>query len=345
MKEPEKEIITISYRFLLQILWKEKILFSLIVFIFIGFGLLHAFLAKEQFVSEGKILPELQSKNGKFDNLAGLASLAGIDVNNMDGSDAIRPDIYPYILKSTPFFLALFQQEIKTKENKTLKFQDYYHQYIENGEEISEKNLRKYPVKEDGFLVLNRSSERRIEKLEKLIDASIDIKSGIISIAVKMPDPVVAAKVARFSMDYLTNYITKYRTDKQKKDVDFLEGKVQAAKGKYYSSQTQKAQYSDQFQLPTIRLQSADIQRERIEADYRTNSTFYNELLKKYEEAKIRLQQETPVFQVLEPPTTPADKTEPKRALILISYMFLGGIIAIIATLIKNKNFKQVIFI
>lgn len=345
MKESVQDNIAINYKALFQVFWKEKTLFILIILSFIALGFLHAFIVKEQFVSEGKILPEIQSKNGKFDNLAGLASLAGLDINNIDGSDAIRPDMYPYILKSTPFFLALFQQEIKTKDNKTLKFEDFYHQYIEDGKKIDDKNLRKFPVKEDGFLVLNRLSEKRIDKLKKLIDASIDIKSGIISISVKMPDPVVAAKITHFSMVYLTDYITKYRTDKQKVDVDFLEAKVQAAKGKYYSSQTQKAQYSDQFQLPTIRLQSADIQRERIEADYRTASTFYNELLKKYEEAKIRLQQETPVFQVLEPPITPTDPAEPKKVLILISYIFLGGITSIIAALIKDKNFKQVIFI
>lgn len=345
MKESLNDNVTINFKALFKIFWKERVLFLIVILTFIGLGLLHAFMAEEQFVSEGKILPEVQSKNGKFDNLAGLASLAGVDINNMDGSDAIRPDIYPYILESTPFFLALFQYKITTKDNKVLKFEDFYHQYLENGKNIEDKDFRKFPVKEDGFLVLNRLSEKRIENLKKRIEASIDIKSGIISISVKMPDPVVAAKVAHFSMIYLTDYITKYRTNKQKKDVDFLEIKVKAAKGKYYSTQTQKAQYSDQFQLPTIRLQSADVQRERIEGDYRTASTFYNELLKKYEEAKIRLQQETPVFQVLEPPVSPTDHAEPKRLLILISYMFLGGIIASIITLLKNKNFKQVIFI
>lgn len=143
-------------------------------------------------------------------------------------------------------------------------------------------------------------------------------------------------------MDYLTEYVTEYRTVKAKKDLDFLADKVAAARGKFYTKQSQKAQYADQFQAPTIRLQSADIQRERIESEYRISSSFYNELLKKYEEAKIKLQQETPVFQILEPPVAPTQKSEPKKAVILLAFAVVGGLISTIMALLVRKNYKQV---
>lgn len=343
MQELDNDIISINFKAFFQILWKEKLLFSSIIILFAGLGLWYGFTAQEQFVSEGKILPELQSQGGKLGGLAGLASLAGVDLGSTAGTDAIRPDLYPDVLKSTPFFLELFNQKVTNRENKSMLFEQFYHQIVEKGKEIEEKNKKKFPVKENGFLVLNHLSEDRIKDLKERITANIDKKSGVVIISVKMPDPVIAAGIARFSMVYLTEYVTRYRTDKAKKDLDFLEERVNLARGKLYSNQVKKAQYSDQFQLPTIRLQSADIQRERIESEYRISSTFYTELLKKYEEAKIKLQQETPVFQVLDPPIAPTQKREPKRAIILLISLFLGGVVALVTVLIRKKNYKKVI--
>lgn len=343
MQEREDDSSSISYKALFKIIWKEKILFFLIPIVVGGLGLWYAFSLQEEFTANGRILPELQSKGGKFGGLQGLASLAGLDLGNIEGTEAIRPDLYPDVLKSTPFFLELFKQTVTTRDNKQISFENFYHSVVEQGREIPEKYTKKFPVKENGFLVLNPVNETRIENLKKRIQVGIDKKSGIINISVKMPDPVVAAGVARFSMIYLTEYVTRYRIDKAKKDLSFLEEKVDAARGKFYSTQTKKAQYSDQFQLPTMRLQSADIQRERLESEYRMSSAFYNELLKKYEEAKIKVQQETPVFQVLEPPVVPTKKSEPKKASILLVALFLGGILGILVILVKNKNYKQVI--
>lgn len=343
MQEENGDIITINFKAFFQVIWREKVLFVLIVLFFASLGLWYAFTAQEQFVSEGKILPELQAQGGKLGSLAGLASLAGVDLGSTAGTEAIRPDLYPDVLKSTPFFLELFNQKVTNRENKTMSFEQFYHQIVEKEAAIQEKSKKKFPVKENGFLVLNSLSEDRIKDLKERIKADIDKKSGVVNISVKMPDPVVAAGIARFSMVYLTEYVTRYRTDKAKKDLDFLEERVNLARGKLYNNQVKKAQYSDQFQLPTIRLQSADIQRERIESEYRISSTFYTELLKKYEEAKIKLQQETPVFQVLDPPIAPTKKSEPKKAIILLFALFLGGIMAMITVLIRKKNYKQVI--
>lgn len=342
MEELRKDIVTLNLKAFFQILWKEKILFVEIIILFAGISIYYAFTQKDEFVSEGKILPEIQTKGGKFRGLAGLASLAGVDISAGEGTDAFRPDLYPDILQSTPFFLDLFRQNVTTKDNHQVSFEAFYHQIIEGDKEIEEKKNKKFPVKENGFLVLSRLNEDRIFDLKKRIQASIDKKTGVISISVKMPDPVVAASITRFSMVYLTNYITHYRTEKDKKNLDFLKEKVDAARGKFYSTQTRKAQYNDQFQLPTIRLQLADIQRERIESEYRMSSVFYDELVKKYEEANINYQESIPIFQVLTPPAAPTQKSEPKRLVLLLVSIALGSFVAIFIIMIKKQNYKKI---
>ncbi|UTA68412.1 MULTISPECIES: Wzz/FepE/Etk N-terminal domain-containing protein [Emticicia] len=344
MKESTNNTVSLNFKALFQVIWKEKILIFMIILASAGIGLWYGFSQKEQFTAQGKILPEMLGRGGlRLGNLAGIASLAGVDIGSADGTEAVRPDLYPDILKSTPFFLELFKQPVVTRDNRKITFEQFYEGEFEKKSDEKQKDTVKAPHNQNGVLVIGKKYERRIQALKARIVGVIDKKSGVINISVKMPDPYVAAEVANFAMNYLTQYVTRYRVDKAQKDLDFLEERVNVAKGKYYFNQTKKAQYSDQFQESTMRLQSADIQRERIESEYRMASTFYNELLKKYEEAKIKVQQETPVFKVLEPPTVPTRKSEPRKSLILLVAVFIGGLIALIAALIRNNNYSKVI--
>ncbi|WP_367914024.1 Wzz/FepE/Etk N-terminal domain-containing protein [Leadbetterella sp. DM7] len=339
-----EEEIRIDFRALFKIIWKEKWWIMLITTVVTALGVTYALLAREEFETQGKILPELQGKGaGNLSQFAGLASLAGIDLSSMGGTgvDAVRPDLYPDVITSTPFYLELFKTSIHTRADEKMTFEKYYHIVIEEGEKPKEKLLKIYPVKEEGIIVLNRLNEIRLKDLRKRITAGIDKKTGVITINTTMPDPVVAAEVAKFAMEYLMEYVKSYRTEKLRQDVDYLENQVKTSRGKYYSTQEKKARYTDQFQ--DMRLQSADVQRERIESEYKLSSSFYNELLKKYEEAKFKLHQETPVFKVLEPPLAPAKRTKPKRSIIAIGFAIFGGAIGFGSVLIKKENYRRVL--
>lgn len=342
--EEEKDIISIDFSAFFKIIWKEKVWVILITLLFTIGGIAYALFVREEFVSTGKILPEYQSKTAGLGQFAGLASLAGIDVSNAGGvgSDAIRPDLYPDVLKSTPFFLELFKVKVHTKDNKEMTFIQFYDTFVLDNE-IEEKDTKiKFPTSNQ-YIAVSYQTEKNLKDLRERISAVIDKKSGLITVTVKLPDPVVATIITDYSMNFLTNYITNYRTEKAKRDLDFLAERLDAAKGKYYNNQAKKAQYSDQNQLSMMKLQTADLQRERIESEYKISSTFYNTLLQKYEEAKLKLQQETPVIKVLEPPVVPNKRSEPKRAIVIILATFLGSILGIIFVLIRKKNYKLVV--
>lgn len=342
--EKEKDIVSIDFGAFFKIIWKEKNWIILIVLLSAGLGVIGALSLKEEFVSSGKILPEYQSKVGGLGQLSGLASLAGIDVGSATGGggDAIGPNLYPDVLNSTPFFLDLFKIKVKTKDNKEMTFGQFYDTFILDNK-IEEKDTKiRFPTSNQ-YIAVSYQTEKNLQDLRERISAVIDKKTGLIAVTVKLPDPLVATIVTDYSMNFLANYITNYRTEKAKRDLNFLAERLDAAKGKYYNNQAKKAQYSDQYQLSMMKLQAADLQRERIESEYKISSTFYNTLLQKYEEAKLKLQQETPVIKVLEPPVVPNKKSEPKRAVIVLIATFLGGILGIIFGLIRKKNYKLVI--
>jgi uncharacterized protein involved in exopolysaccharide biosynthesis len=339
--EEKEDIITIDFKALFKILWKEKLWILLITSVFTLGGIWYAFTAREEFVSEGKLLPEISGGNGS--SLGGLANLVGIggfELGIKNNTDAIRPDLYPDILKSTPFFMNLLKKEITTKGAQKEVFEKFYHKDIEEEKKIDPKFLETPKGKPEGVVVINRLTENRIKDLKERISAAIDKKTGVISISVKMPDPVVAADVAKFAIDYMTTYITNYRTEKIRKEVNFLSDKVAASKGKYYATQERKAQYTDMFQAPTIRLQTADVQRERLESEYKISANVYNELLKKLEEAKLKLHQETPIFQIAQAPVVPNLKSEPRKSVIILFFFFLGNVLGIGSIFFKNRNYR-----
>lgn len=345
--EESQDSISINFGELWKLIKSNKRKLLLITSIFTVLGAVYAFSLKNEFVSEGKILPEFQGKGSNLGGLAGLASLAGVDINSATGGsiDAVRPDLYPYVLQSTSFFLELLKQKVKTKDGKQIAFEKFYDEIIKDGDIKEEDTKLKFPEQKESYIAVSKYREETIKDLKKRVTASIDKKTGVITINVKTPDPVVSALLTKYSMDYLTSYITTYRTDKVKRDLNYLETQLQKAKGKYYANQERKAQYGDGFQLGTIKLQSADVQRERIDVEYKTSSNVYNSLLQRYEEAKLKVQQETPVFKILEPPVVANKKSEPRRSIILIISFIIGFVIATILLLLRKNNYKKVFYL
>ncbi|WP_341226365.1 Wzz/FepE/Etk N-terminal domain-containing protein [uncultured Arcticibacterium sp.] len=337
----EEDVFTVDLKAFLKVIWKEKLLIFGIILVFAILGIWFAFSLKKEYVSEGKILPEISSGGGgSLGGLADLVGIGGFELGMKNNTDAIRPDLYPDVIKTAPFFLGLLEQTFITQNSDSIRFNEYCDLYIiESSEESTQEAFKGRP---EGVIVLDQLTESKIKELRERVVGSIDKKSGVISISAKMPDPVIAAEIAHYAMNYLTGYVSTYRTEKLRSEVDFLENKVASAKGTFYKDQSKKAVYEDQFSAATMRLKSADVQRERIESEYKMSTSIYNELLKKYEESKLKLKQETPIFQILEPPMAPNLASEPKKGFILGVFILIGFLVSLVATLFVKKNHRKV---
>jgi len=69
----------------------------------------------------------------------------------------------------------------------------------------------------------------------------------------------------------------------------------------------------------------------------------YSELAKQLETQRLQVKQDTPLFTVLKPVTTPIQKSGPKRAMILVVYLFLGFVLSLGVVLGKKylADFKK----
>jgi uncharacterized protein involved in exopolysaccharide biosynthesis len=174
-------------------------------------------------------------------------------------------------------------------------------------------------------LVLNLSKEEFevVETLRGKISASLDEKSGIVSVTVTLPDNVAAAAVTEYTIRELTEYLTEYRTEKVLRDLTFVEEQLATAEVRFEAAQLALAEFRDSNQGNLSARAQTDEQ--RLNSEYQIAFNLYNSLTQQYEEAKLKVQETTPVFKTLEPVQVPIND-ETSGAMILIIFIMLSGI-------------------
>jgi uncharacterized protein involved in exopolysaccharide biosynthesis len=311
-------------------------------------GVFIAINTPNEYVSQVQILPELESKDaaGGLSKFKSLAGLAGVDLSSLSSSEAVRPDLYPNILQSTPFLMDVMAMKIYAyKYKQTLAMSRFL---AENNKQslmtkIFGESVEK--IDKDAIVInpkdipsetirLDKKQDELIKDLQKRIGATLDKKSGVISISVKMQDPVVAATIVKYSQDYLTQYVVKYRTEKTKNDIIFLNDRISEAKRRYDNALYAYSSYQDRNKSLFLNIAKDEGKKMQYEVDLSYN--LYAELAKQLEEAKIKVHRETPIFKVLEPAQIPVKKSEPKRSLMVIGFAFLGLMLSVIWVLARN---------
>lgn len=318
-------------------------------------GAVYSLTMVNEYTSTVKMLPEIDAKQGGgLSGLKSLAGLAGVDLGGTSSTEAIRPDLYPNIVQSTPFLLATLDKKIYVaKKNKwltvnelfgkeaikpTLSFGGSEEDDVEKDKKDNEINLKNIPKQalESDVVKIDKKVDSKILALKSRISAEIDKKSGIITINVKMPDPVAAAALATHAQNYLAEYVTKYRTQKAKFDLNFLSKRKNEAKDQYDKALFNLSSYRDQNR--NLFLNVARDQEKKLQYEVDIAFNLYSNLSTQLEDAKIKVQKEMPVIKILEPAQVPVNKSEPKRSIITLGALFLGFILSAGYVFVKSQK-------
>jgi uncharacterized protein involved in exopolysaccharide biosynthesis len=304
-------------------------------------GLIYALSLRNEYTASVRVMPELKSPTGAggLGELRSLAGLAGVNLDNAGVSETIRPDLYPDVLQSTPFNIYLLQQPISTSNKSVSSLQSYMTDestglfgstsHDEKGEgEQRVKRVAKATVE------LTEEQENLSDELAKRISVAIDKKNGIITLSAVMPDPKVAATIASKTLEYLSKYVSDYRTGKARQQVNFLTKQVNEARRRYESAEFALYNYRDKNR--SLFLNTAKIEEQRLQADYQLAQEIYTNLSRQLEQSRIKVQEEEPVFQILEPARVPSHKSGPKRTVTIVAFVFFGAILGFIIFFVRR---------
>ncbi len=298
-------------------------------------GLVIAFSIPREYATSVKLAPEISDPKAAAGGLGALASIAGLSSGAASGADAVYPQLYPDVVSSVPFITSLFNVEVETKEDgEKFTVQQYMEDetsspwwsvilgvpgkiigLIKADEEVEEGH------KLNNFQ-LTKDEADLVEALSKRVTANVDQKTSVVTIDVKMQDPLVSAMLADTVVTRLQEYVTSYRTNKARQDLEYAEKLNKEAQQEYYRAQQRYADYLDRNQGLAFR--SAQITRDRLENETTLAFNLYNQTAQQVQKAKAKVQETTPVYAVVTPATVPIKPAAPRKVLILAGFIFLA---------------------
>jgi len=140
-----------------------------------------------------------------------------------------------------------------------------------------------------------------------------------------MPEALPSAQLAQRAQELLQQQITEFKTQKAAANLEFIQQRYYEVQSQYNQTQEALASFSDRNKNVTSAVAQTEF--ERLRNDYNLAYSIYSEMAKQLEQTKIQVKEDTPVFTVIEPASVPLYKSKPKRTMIMIGFMLIGGVV------------------
>ncbi len=308
-------------------------------------GLIVALSIPKQYTVEVTLSPEMNSSKGS-NGLAGLAaSFLGSSTTLGENMDALNIALSSDIISSTPFLLELLWMKIEIPNKKVSTTLGNYldgqsapwwnyiiglpSTLIEGVKSLfcSEDEINDTDKMMQSPIGLTKEEADKISSLKKLVIASVEKKTGITYISVTLQEPRIAAVVADSVVHKLQEYIINYRTSKAKDDCIYLEKLYKDRQQEYYIAQQKYANYIDSNDH--LVLQSVRAEQERLQNDMSIAFQVYSQVANQLQIARAKIQEEKPVFAVVEPAVIPHRSSSIGLRTYVLIFMFLAVVFTI----------------
>lgn len=323
-------------------------------------GIIVAISIPKQYTVEVTLSPEMG--NNKGGGLSGLAaSFLGSGVSMGDGTDALNASLSADIVSSTPFLLELSNMKVPVLGSEKISLSSYLDEesspwwsYVIGFPGMVIGGVKSLFIEDEdesifldkasqGTIELSKKESQKIESLKKKIVASVDKKTSMTSVTATFQDSKVAAVVADSVVKKLQEYIIDYRTSKSKEDCLYLEKLFKERQQEYYVAQKKYADYMDSHD--NIILQSVRTEQERLQNDMSLAYQVYSQVASQLQVARAKVQEEKPVFAVVEPAVVPLYPSGTSRKVYVLAFIFLSVCIVIFWNLFGKdflNKFKEV---
>lgn len=334
VQEPENDELEIDWMEILRkIIAIRKTLYKA-AGVGLVLGIIIALSIPKQYTVTVTLSPEMGGDKAS----GGLASLASsfLGGGSNNNSDALNVTLAPDIVSSTPFILELFNTRVQTLDGELdttlVTYLDEQKQpwwgYIKSAPGLAIGAIKSLFTEEtDTTATLNpfqltEKEAAKVKGLRQSILAEVDKKTAMTTITVTLQDPKVTAIVADSVVAKLQQYIIDYRIKKAKEDCAYLEELYKERQQEYYDAQSKYAHYFDTNR--NIAFQSVRAEQERLQNDMNLAYQVYSQVAQQLQVARAKIQEEKPVFAVVEPATIPLKPSGTSKKVIFVGIIFLA---------------------
>ena len=347
-----KELEVIDLRLMFQKIWQRKMLFVKVLPIVFILSCLYIICIPRYYTSDTKMAPEMENSMSGG-TLGSIASSFGIDLGDMQTTDAITPLLYPDLMEDNTFVCDLFNIQVESQDGE---IKTSYYEYLKKHQKSPWWSKTLAPVKklfapkENSAVnkskqlnpyLLSRNDNAIIEKIRQDITLNTDKQTGVITINTKAQDALICKTLADSVRTKLQSFITDYRTSKARIDLDYYKKLMEEAKASYERARRLYGSYADANS--EVVLESYRAKQNDLENDMQLKYNNYTAMVTQYQAAKAKVQERTPAFTMIKGASVPIKPTGPKRMIFVIGMMMLacmGCALYILRTDIKSKIIK-----
>ncbi len=285
------------------------------------------------YITDIKLAPEVENPMSGG-TLGSIASTFGFDLSAMQSTDAISPMLYPDLMEDNGFVTKFFDFKVESADGEIkANYHDYllYHQqhpwwaYVTQWlRDLMPKKKEQTVVSGDGQFnpyVLPKTEDDVVEAIKSKITLDVDKKTGVITATIKDQDRLICKTIADSVRSQLQAFITDYRTNKARVDLEYYKKLAAEAKHDYERARQLYGSYSDAN--TDVVLQSFRSKQDDLENDMQLKFNTYSVLSTQLQQAKAKVQERTPAFTLLKGANVPIKPAGPKRMLFVLGMLFL----------------------
>lgn len=343
----------VDFLFFREVIIKNKrwLIYSVLLGVFLG--VFYSLILPNEYTVSVKVLPQVSNSSGSSSSLNSLASIAGVDLGQMNVSNqGIPPNLYPLVKESYNFKFNLANARLNIPGlSDSLFVRDYFDTYVKPnpvlkfGKQVkaiptaiinaiySNQEMEKSRTDLD-LIQLSNKDQRIFELISQRVMVDYDKSNGVVSLAAETQNAIVSTQVVVIALETLQTLITDYKVKKTKDELKFLEVAYLARKAEYEEVKSRLNNFKDTNLI--ISTASAQAKLEQLEQESDLSYSIYSEIARQRESLKVQLIRETPSFSIIQPAVTPIDKTSPRRSLIVVIFTLFSLILTFSILLIKS---------
>ena len=325
---------SIDFMLLYHTLLKYKKLFAKVLGIAFVLGCIYAFSMPKYYKCKVMLAPELSGTRNSS-SLTSIARSFGMKLGSSslgNASEALFPTLYPDLMNSVDFKTSLFPILVRQEDSSETKT---YYDYLLNDQKspwwsaivggiaslFASEDTTELKKKVDPFR-LTKQQASIAKTINQKVVCDVDQKTMVITINVTDQDPLVCATVADSVKQRLQDFITNYRTNKARVDLEYNKKLCAEAKQRYEKARSIYAEFVDSNQ--DLLLQSVRSQQDYLENEVQLQFNAYSSYAAQLLSAEAQVQQETPAFTTLQSATVPLKPEGPKKKKIIFVFLFLA---------------------
>ena len=330
---------------IVKTVWLAKKLIAKTTVLFFILGCIVALISPIVYTAQTTFVPQVSDEGmSSPKGLGSLASLAGINLNQSSStSDSyVSPMLYSKITESDEFSMKLINEELIQLNEDRISIKDYL---------LKDKNssgfniigfIKKYTIGLftdsnknevvsseilENYNFMSNEDYSLIKEFKQKFSIELNDKDGYIKVVANDKDAFISAQLAKLVTKNLQSRIISLRTNKVKEQLDYSKKQYEGQQKLFEALQNKVAEFKDSNKNISTEVFLSELQ--KLESEYQLQQNILISLASEYNNNKIKLNKNTPIFSVLDEVSVPIDRTKPKRSQLVLIYIFIGLLLSV----------------